>query len=87
LSAAALDHLRRIPVVRIASRAEPQMEVPGGEMPARISIRTATHGLQSAGTMYRMDDVPIRTRAVLPSTLPTESDVLAMLEKHLLDAA
>lgn len=84
LSDAAMDHLRRIPLVQIASRSDPVLcgETAENDI-SRVAIRTCTHGLHSAGTMYRMDDVPIRTRVVLRSTLPSETDVLQLLEQRL----
>ncbi len=84
LSNAAAAHLARIPAVYVASRHEPFTVNPTGQAAGtKIAIQTAIHGLQSAGTMYRMDDIPLRTRAVVPSPLPSEADVLRMLEDHL----
>jgi formylmethanofuran dehydrogenase subunit B len=84
LSESALVHLRSIPTVHVASRLEPLLRDSaihrGGSK--QVAIQTATHGFHTAGTMYRMDDVPLRTRAVVRSPLPSECDVLTLLEQR-----
>jgi formylmethanofuran dehydrogenase subunit B len=67
---AAIDHLERIPHIRIdRSRACP-------EPTARVHFTTASPGIDSAGTAYRMDKVPLPIRAALPSTRPTDEMIL-----------
>jgi len=67
---AAIDHLERIPHVRIArTRERPQAT-------ARVHFTTASPGIDSAGTAYRMDKVPLPIRAALPSTRPTDEEIL-----------
>jgi formylmethanofuran dehydrogenase subunit B len=67
---AAIDHLERIPHVRIARiRERPQPT-------ARVHFTTASPGIDSAGTAYRMDKVPLSIRVALRSTRPTDEEIL-----------
>ena len=67
---AAIDHLERIPHIQMARiRERPQPT-------ARVHFTTASPGIDSAGTAYRMDKVPLPIRAALPSTRPTDEEIL-----------
>lgn len=50
---------------------------------ATVNFNTATYGIHTAGTVYRMDDVPIRLRPALVSRYPSEFDVLSRLETRI----
>jgi formylmethanofuran dehydrogenase subunit B len=71
--AAAARRLERIPVIVL----DPLPSLTGEA--ARVVFPTACYGVDAAGTMYRMDGVPLRLRAVLPSSRPTDEDVLERL--------
>ncbi|MEX0612638.1 MAG: formylmethanofuran dehydrogenase subunit B [Pirellulales bacterium] len=43
---------------------------------ATIQITTAIYGIHAAGTAYRMDEVPIPLRRLVPSSYPTDDKVL-----------
>ena len=43
------------------------------------AFTTATTGVHAEGTLYRMDGVPLRTRAILPSKYPNDEVVLSRL--------
>jgi formylmethanofuran dehydrogenase subunit B len=43
---------------------------------ATVQITTAIYGIHAAGTVYRMDEVPIPVRQLLETSLPTDEDVL-----------
>ncbi len=43
---------------------------------ATVQINTAIYGVHAAGTVYRMDEVPIPVRQLLETRLPTDEDVL-----------
>lgn len=73
LSAAAREHLRQIPTVVLES---PHVELP---LPPTVRFTTAVYGVHVAGTAYRMDEVPVPLRAVLPTTYPTDEWVLTEL--------
>ncbi len=46
---------------------------------ARVAFTTATAGISAEGTVYRMDNIPIRLRKVLPSRYPSDEEVLDRL--------
>jgi formylmethanofuran dehydrogenase subunit B len=72
----ALDHLQRIPVVVLDS---PGVESP---VPATVKFRTAVYGIHKQGTAYRMDEVPVPLRVLLPTDYPSDADVLNELLKR-----
>jgi formylmethanofuran dehydrogenase subunit B len=41
-----------------------------------VQIMTAIYGIHAAGTAYRMDEVPIPLRRLVPTILPTDDGVL-----------
>jgi formylmethanofuran dehydrogenase subunit B len=75
--APALDHLRRIPVIALDS---PGVESP---VPATVMFRTAVYGIHRQGTAYRMDEVPIPLRVLLPTDYPSDSEVLNELLRRM----
>lgn len=46
---------------------------------ASVRIATATYGVHRGGTAYRMDDVPLPLRAILPTKLPCDDEVLRQI--------
>jgi formylmethanofuran dehydrogenase subunit B len=67
---AAIDHLERIPHVVIdRTRGCPRRTT-------RVHFTAASPGINTAGTAYRMDKVPLPMRQVLSSTHPTDEDIL-----------
>lgn len=46
---------------------------------ALVAFTTATAGIHAEGTVYRMDNVPLRLRKVLHSPYPSDEEVLARL--------
>jgi hypothetical protein len=44
-----------------------------------VTFTTATYGINTAGTVYRMDDVPIFLRPAFPSRHPSDFDVLSAI--------
>jgi formylmethanofuran dehydrogenase subunit B len=73
---AALDHLRRISVIVLDS---PGVESP---VPAAVKFRTAVYGIHRQGTAYRMDEVPVPLRVLLPTDYPSDGEVLNELLKR-----
>jgi formylmethanofuran dehydrogenase subunit B len=67
---AAAQRLSEIPTIVVDPRPALTAQV------ARVVLPTACYGLDAAGTFYRMDGVPIRLRAVLPRTRPSDEEVL-----------
>ncbi len=70
---AAGRRLAQIPTVVLDSHGSETTRV------ARVAITTATAGIGAEGTIYRMDNVPLRLRKFLPSPYPDDEDVLRQL--------
>ena len=86
LSAAAQAALTKIPVIAL-DHAYAHAHVPtvlgqSGPDPA-VRFTTAVAGLHHAGTAYRMDDVPIPLKAILPTNYASDAEVLTALAKRL----
>lgn len=50
---------------------------------ADVRFTTSVYGLHARGTAYRMDEVPLALRAMLPSDYPSDEDVLCALRARL----
>jgi formylmethanofuran dehydrogenase subunit B len=46
---------------------------------AQVAFTTATAGIHAEGTVYRMDNIPIRLRKVIPSPYPSDEEVIDLL--------
>jgi len=77
LSHAARRHLATIPTV-VVDPAGPTLES------ATVAFTTATCGIHTAGTVYRMDDVPLPLRPSLTSPHPSDVEILTRLERQVL---
>jgi formylmethanofuran dehydrogenase subunit B len=73
LPPAARAHLGRIPVILLDA---PDAETP---LPAAVRFATAVYGVHRPGTAYRMDEVPIPLRVILPTDYPSDGEVLGEL--------
>lgn len=67
---AAIEHLKRIPTIVLDPEHSATARI------ARVAFTTAVYGINVAGTVYRMDDVPIRLRAALPSRFRSDEEIL-----------
>jgi formylmethanofuran dehydrogenase subunit B len=47
-----------------------------------VVFTTATYGINTPGTVYRMDDVPIFLRPAFPSQHPSDFDVLSAIRQR-----
>jgi len=72
----AIEHLKRIPTIVLDPQASETAKV------ARVAFTTAIYGINVPGTVYRMDDVPIRLRPALPSRYPSDEEVLKGIAKR-----
>jgi len=77
---AAVEHLDTIPHV-VIDRAGASRRAK-----ARVQFVTASPGINTPGTAYRMDWVPVSMRAALPSPGPSDEEVLGRI-RHALAAA
>jgi formylmethanofuran dehydrogenase subunit B len=73
----AIEHLKRIPTIVL----DPQLSETARI--ARVSFTTAVYGINVAGTVYRMDDVPIRLRPAMPSRYRSDEDILRGLAQRI----
>lgn len=67
--------LERIPVVAID---HPHQATREGFVPA-VQFTTGAYGLHAAGTAYRMDEVPVPLKQILPRSYPTDAEVMEAL--------
>jgi formylmethanofuran dehydrogenase subunit B len=77
LSPRARHALQQIPTIALDySNVEPAVE-------ATVQITTAIYGIHASGTAYRMDEVPIPLRRLIPSHHPTDDKVLLAISSRL----
>jgi formylmethanofuran dehydrogenase subunit B len=74
-SAAAREHLRQIPYIALSAD---ESDI---SRQATVSFATAKFGLETGGTVYRMDEVPLALRPVISSDYPSDSEILRRLER------
>ena len=86
LSAAAQASLAKIPVIALDHAHVPTMPGQSASAPA-VRFTTAVAGVHQAGTAYRMDDVPVPLKAILPTNYLTDAEVLTALAEHLSEEA
>ncbi len=77
LSQPARDHLAKIPYVALAPKGSPTTRA------AAVAFTTATYGINTPGTVYRMDDIPILLRAAFGSPHPSDETVLTAIEERI----
>ena len=73
---AAREHLARIPSIAMDPKDTPTTRA------ATVVFHTATYGINTAGTVYRMDDVPIPLRPAFESPFPSDEEVLRGIERR-----
>ena len=69
----AIDHMARVPTIVLDPHVTHTSRL------ARVHITTATTGISADGTVYRMDEVPLRVRPALASPYPTDEVVTRRL--------
>lgn len=69
----AADRLAQIPTIALDGHENETTKV------AKVVFTTATAGIGAEGTIYRMDNVPLRLRAFLPSPYPSDEEVLGRI--------
>ena len=73
----AREHLAKIPYVSLDPKETATTKH------ATVAICTATYGINTPGTVYRMDDVPIPLRPAFESPFPGDEEVLKAVEKRI----
>ncbi len=66
----AIEHLEKIPVISMDVKETHTTRL------SRVRFAVATYGINTGGTVYRMDDVPISLRPAFDSPFPTDQEVL-----------
>lgn len=72
----AIEHLARIPVIALDTKDTATTSL------AKVSFRTSTYGINTGGTVYRMDDVPISMRPAFESPFPGDEEILRAIRKR-----
>ena len=72
----AREHLKTIPYISLDPKETPTTRA------AAVAFTVATYGINTGGTVYRMDDVPIPLRPAFKSPHPSDFDVLTAIEKR-----
>ena len=70
---AAIEHLRRIPVISL----DPKATATGAL--SRVAFTTATYGINVGGTAYRMDNVSLPLRPAFDSPYPSDEEILTAI--------
>ena len=71
----AREHLRKIPVIVLDPKLSETAKV------ATVAFTTATYGINTPGTVYRMDDVPIPLRPAFDSPYRSDLEILSAIER------
>lgn len=72
----ARDYLQKIPVIVLDPKLSDTARI------AEVAFTTATYGINTPGTVYRMDDIPLPLRPAFESQYPADEVVLRAIEKR-----
>lgn len=75
LSPGAMASLRRLPTIALDYPTTPSIPAP------TVRFTTAIYGVHLKGTAYRMDEVPIPLKRLLPTDYPSDAQVLERLAR------
>lgn len=75
----ARDHFKTIKSVVLDPKLSDTAKV------ATVAFTTSTYGINTAGTVYRMDDIPIPLRPAFESPYKSDYDILKAIEKRIRD--
>ncbi len=67
---AAIEHMKKIPIISLDTKDTVTSSI------AKVCFAVSTYGINTGGTVYRMDDVPITLRPAMESTYPGDQEVL-----------
>jgi len=71
----ARDHFEKIPSIVLDPKLSETAKV------ATVAFTTSTYGINTAGTVYRMDDIPITLRPAFPSPYKSDYEILKIIEE------
>jgi formylmethanofuran dehydrogenase subunit B len=72
----AIEHMKRIPVIALDTKPTDTTQL------AKVAFTTSTYGINTSGTVYRMDDVPITLRPAFESPYPRDEEVLIAIKNR-----
>jgi formylmethanofuran dehydrogenase subunit B len=72
----AIAHLKSIPIVVLDTKCTETSK------DAHVAFRTSTYGINTTGTVYRMDNVPITLRPAFESPFPDDETILKGISKR-----
>jgi formylmethanofuran dehydrogenase subunit B len=72
----AIQHLKSIPVICLDTKCTETSK------DAHVAFRTSTYGINTTGTVYRMDDVPITLKPAFESPFPDDETILTGIKKR-----
>ncbi|MGH8489715.1 MAG: formylmethanofuran dehydrogenase subunit B, partial [Gammaproteobacteria bacterium] len=72
----AIEHMKRIPVIVLDTKPTDTTQL------AKVAFTTSTYGINTSGTVYRMDDVPITLRQAFESPYPSDEEVLIAIKNR-----
>jgi formylmethanofuran dehydrogenase subunit B len=52
---------------------------------AHVAFTTSTYGINTGGTVYRMDDVPISLRSAYDSPFPSDEKILTAIKNRVIE--
>ena len=67
----AIEHMKKIPIISLDAKDTVTSSI------AKVRFAVATYGINTGGTVYRMDDVPISLRPAFDSHYPSDYEVLS----------
>ena len=73
---AAIEHMKKIPVISLDTKQTETSKL------AHVAFATSTYGINTGGTVYRMDDVPISMRSAFDSPYPDDEEILTAIKKR-----
>lgn len=72
----AIEHMKKIPVISLDTKQTETSKL------AHVAFATSTYGINTGGTVYRMDDVPITMRSAFDSPYPDDEEILTAIKKR-----
>ena len=73
---AAIEHMKKIPVISLDTKQTETSKL------AHVAFATSTYGINTGGTAYRMDNVPITMRPAFDSPYPDDYEILTAIKKR-----
>jgi len=76
---AAIEQMKRIPVISL----DPKQTITSSL--AHVAFTTSVYGINTTGTVYRMDDVPIPLKPAFDSPFPSDEEILTAIKNRVFE--